>query len=91
MYKITRYTYNKAKRLGVVVKSSTRKNKKIDVYRANQKIASIGAYGMNDFPTYIKKRGITYAKKRRELYKQRHQKDRKKKWTNGWLADQLLW
>jgi len=91
MYKITRYTYNKAKRLGVVVKPSTRKNKKIDVYRANQKIASVGAYGMNDFPTYIKNRGITYAKKRRELYKQRHQKDRKKKWTNGWLADQLLW
>ena len=91
MYKIKIYTYNKAKKIGVVVKPSTRKNKKIDVYRLNQKIASVGAYGMNDFPTYIEKRGLTYAKKRRELYKQRHEKDRKKKWTNGWLADQLLW
>jgi len=91
MYKITSYTYNKAKQMGVNVKHSTRKNKKIDVYRDNKKIASIGAYGMNDFPTYIKKCGITYAKKRRKLYKQRHEKDRKKKWTNGWLSDKLLW
>lgn len=91
MYKITRYTYNKAKKIGVVVKHSTRKNKKIDVYRNNQKIASVGAYGMNDFPTYIEKCGLKYAKKRRELYKQRHKKDLKKKWTRGWLADQLLW
>lgn len=91
MYKITRYTYNKAKQIGVKVKPSTRKNKKIDVYRGNEKIGSVGAYGMNDFPTYMKKCGVTYAKKRRALYKQRHKKDRKKKWTNGWLADQLLW
>ena len=46
---------------------------------------------MNDYPTYIKTRGLTYANKRRKLYKMRHDKDRKKKWTRGWLADQLLW
>ena len=91
MYTITQYTYKKAKKLGVVVKPSTNKTKKIDVYRNRKKIASVGAYGMNDFPTFIKKYGISYAKKRRELYKMRHQKDRTKKWTRGWLADQLLW
>ena len=54
-------------------------------------IASVGANGMNDFPTYIRKRGLKYAKTRRRLYKMRHEKDRHEKWTNGWLADKLLW
>jgi hypothetical protein len=91
MYSITKYTYKKAKKLGVKVKPSTNKTKKLDVYKNDKKIASIGAHGMNDFPTYIKKRGMKYAKTRRRLYKKRHQKDRHKKWTNGWLADKLLW
>jgi len=88
---ITKYTYKKAKKIGVSVKSSTNKNKKIDVFRNGYKIASVGARGMNDYPTYIKTQGLSYANKRRKLYKIRHNKDRKKKWTRGWLADQLLW
>ena len=91
MYQITQYTYKKAKNMGVVVKPSTNKTKKIDVYRNNRKIASVGANGMNDYPTYMKTRGKSFANNRRRLYKIRHEKDRKKKWTNGWLADKLLW
>ena len=90
-YAITPYTYKQAKKLGVVVKPSTNKTKKIDVYKHNRKIASVGAYGMNDYPTYMKLRGKTYAKTRRRLYKIRHNKDRKTRWTHGWLADKLLW
>jgi len=102
-YKITNYTYKQAKRLGVVVKPSLDKTKKIDVYRTSKtgtdkknnktmkKIASVGANGMNDFPTYIQKKGLTFAKTRRRLYKMRHEKDRKTKWSRGWLADKLLW
>ena len=90
-YKITKYTLDKAKKLGIEVKHSTNKTKKIDVYRKGKKIASIGARGMNDFPTYIKKNGLGYAKTRRRLYKIRHEKDRHTKWSNGWLADKLLW
>lgn len=90
-YKITKYTLKKAKKLGVQVKHSTNKTKKIDVYKKGKKIASIGARGMNDFPTYIKKNGINYAKTRRRLYKMRHERDRHAKWSNGWLADKLLW
>jgi hypothetical protein len=85
------YTYRKARKIGVTVKPSTNKTKKIDVFKKNKKIASVGANGMNDFPTYIKKFGMKYAKTRRRLYRMRHEKDRHKKWTNGWLADQLLW
>ena len=90
-YKIKNYTLKKAKQLGVIVKHSTNNTKKIDVYKHGKKIASIGARGMNDYPTYIKKKGISYAKTRRRLYKMRHERDRHTKWSNGWLADKLLW
>lgn len=91
MYSITNYTYKQAKKLGVVVKPSLNSTKKLNVYKGNKKIASIGAYGMSNFPTYMKTRGITYAKKRRRLYKMRHEKDRHVKWSRGWLSDKLLW
>ena len=91
MYNIKNYTYKKAKKLGLQVKPSTNKTKKIDVYKNDKKIASVGANGMNDYPTYIKKSGMKYAKTRRRLYKKRHEKDRHIKWSNGWLADILLW
>ena len=99
-YSITKYTYNKAKQFGVSVKPSTNKTKKIDVYKKSKnrkkgntliKVASIGAAGMNDYPTYAKKRGLQYAKTRRRLYKIRHNKDRKTRGTPGWYADKLLW
>lgn len=90
-YNITNYTYQKAKQIGVIVKPSNNRTKKIDVYRRGNKIASVGAYGMNDYPTYIKTKGSKFAKTRRRLYKIRHNKDRKTKWSNGWLADKLLW
>ena len=90
-YTITKYTRRQARRIGVTVKPSSNRTKKIDVYRDGIKIAAVGAYGMNDYPTYMKLRGPKYAKTRRRLYKIRHDSDRKEKWTNGWLADQLLW
>ncbi|MEI7487602.1 MAG: hypothetical protein WCJ72_09375 [Chryseobacterium sp.] len=90
-YTNTKYTYRQAKKMGVTVKPSTNKTKKIDVIKQGKKIASVGAYGMNDYPTYMKLKGNKYAKTRRRLYKIRHEKDRKTKWTRGWLADKLLW
>jgi hypothetical protein len=92
-YHITKYTFKQAKKLGVRVVPSTNKTKKIDVYKLsnNKKIASVGANGMNDFPTFMAKMGPKYAKTRRRLYKMRHEKDRHIKWSNGWLADKLLW
>jgi hypothetical protein len=91
VYKITNYTYKKAKKLKLTVKPSTNKTKKIDVYKNDKKIASVGAHGMNDYPTYIQKNGIKFAKTRRRLYRIRHEKDRHIKYSNGWFADKLLW
>lgn len=90
-YNIKPYTYKQAKKLGVSVKPSTNKTKKIDVFRNNKKIASVGANGMNDFPTYIQKRGMKYAKTRRRLYRIRHESDRHIKNSNGYWASNLLW
>jgi len=60
MYKITEYTKARAKELGVTVKPSTNKNKKIDVYKSGIKIASVGGINQDgtpymDYPNYIKK------------------------------------
>ena len=90
-YTITSYTYKQAKKIGVRVEPSKDKTKKIDVIKQGNRIASVGAYGMNDYPTYIKRKGMDYAKTRRRLYKIRHKKDRKVKGSRGWFADKLLW
>ena len=90
-YKITSYTLKKARKLGLEIKPSSNKTKKLDVFRKDKKIASIGAYGMKDYPTYQIENGKRYANTRRRLYKIRHNRDRKKRWTRGWLSDQLLW
>jgi len=89
MYSITNYTRKQAKRLGVTVKPSTNPTKKIDVFKGDKKVASVGALGMMDYPTYIQKKGRTFANHRRRLYKIRHKKDRHQ--GPGYYADQLLW
>ena len=92
-YQILPYTRKKAKRLNVLVKPAQHnKTKKIDVFTKQGKyITSVGAKGMNDYPTYWKNQGKLFANKRRRLYKMRHEKDRHKRGSNGWYADQLLW
>jgi hypothetical protein len=91
-YHITAYTKRKAKQLGVTVKPSTVDGKKIDVFnKKGEKVASIGAAGMGDYPTFMKKYGREYANSRRKLYKQRHEKDRHKRGSAGYYADKLLW
>lgn len=90
-YVITSYTREKAKNLGVTVKRSTVKGKKIDVFKNGKKVASVGALGYGDYPTFVRKKGLEYADKRRMAYKLRHEKDRHKVGTNGYYADKLLW
>ena len=90
-YKITNYTKEKAKKLGVEVKVSKVKGKKLDVFKDGKKIASVGALGYSDYPTYVKTKGKDYANKRKNLYKIRHKKDKDIKGTKGYYADKLLW
>jgi hypothetical protein len=91
-YKIKRHTYIQAKKLGVTVKPSKNKNKKIDVFnKKGDKIASVGQLGYSDYPTYIQTKGKKYADERRKLYKIRHKKFRNKRGTPSYYADKLLW
>ena len=91
-YVITQYTKNQAKKYGVTVKRSTVKGKKIDVFdKGGKKLASVGALGYGDYPTFMRTKGIEYADSRRRLYKQRHEKDRHIRGSAGFWADKLLW
>jgi hypothetical protein len=92
MYKILPYTLIQSKKLGVIVKPSNKKDKKIDVYNKDNKyMLSIGFLGYNDYPNFINKFGKEYADKKRILYKKRHEKDRNIKGSKGFYADKLLW
>ena len=90
-YSITLYTKKQAKKIGVEVKPSKVKGKKIDVFKKGKKVASVGAIGYGDYPTYLKTKGKKYADERRRLYKIRHQNNRTKVGSNGYYADKLLW
>lgn len=91
-YRIKAYSYAQAKKLGVTIKPSSRKGKKIDVFnRQGEKLASIGALGMGDFPTYTQTKGKEFADGRRKAYKMRHEKDRHVRGTAGFFADRILW
>jgi len=86
-YKIQPYTKEKAKQLEVEVKPSTNPEKKIDVFKENKKIASVGAVGYSDYPTFLLK-DKSLANFRRKLYHLRH---KKANGINGYYARELLW
>ncbi len=78
-------------KLGVQVKPSKLKGKKIDVFKDGKKVASVGAIGYGDYPTFKRTKGKKYADERRRLYKIRHNKNRNKRGTPSYYADKLLW
>jgi hypothetical protein len=87
MYDILPYSYNQAKKLGVEIKPSTMKGKKIDVYKNGIKITSIGALGYSDFP-HLLQTDKNLALKRREMYRSRHKNNIG---TAGFYATNILW
>ena len=91
MYEIKALQRKNARRIGVTIKPSTRKGKKIDVFKDGKKVASVGALGYGDYATFLKEKGREFADNRRRLYKIRHEKNRKKVGTNSYYADQILW
>jgi len=75
----------KAARIGVSVRPSTVKGKKLDVFNKDgEKVASIGAMEYEDFNTHGDK-------ERRRLYKIRHEKTRHKRGSPSYFADNILW
>ena len=73
-----------AKKINVEVKPSSVKNKKLDVFKDDKKVASIGDIRYSDFLQHGDK-------KRQSNYKSRHSNNRSKKGTPGFYADRILW
>ncbi len=89
MYKIKNYSYEQAKKLGVEIKPSKTKNKKIDVYKDNALIYSIGDKRYFDYPTYLQE-NKKIAEERKRLYHIRHRKDNIPN-TKGFYSLKILW
>ena len=90
-YTITAHTRAQAAALGVAVRPSTTRGKKIDVVKNGKKVASVGAAGYGDYPTYLRTHGQEYAKERRRLYRLRHAADLAVRGSPGFFAGRLLW
>jgi len=91
-YKITKYSFDQARKLGVTIKPSTKKSKKIDVFDKNGSlICSIGDTKYGDYPTYREKSGLDFANERRRLYRLRHTGEDKKIGSCGYYAWKILW
>ena len=72
------------KKIGVTVKRSTRAGKKVDIYKGDKKVASIGDINYKDFT-------VTGDKDRQKAYKSRFAKTRNKVGTPSYYADRVLW
>ena len=95
-YTILPYHKTQAKKLGVTIRPSTSRGKKIDVFKNGKKVATIGAMGYGDYAIYksLERQGKVpkgYANQRRIAYKTRHRKDRFVRGSNGYYADNILW
>ena len=89
MYIIKKYSYDQAKKLKVVIRPSNFKNKKIDVFKGDVFICSIGDSRYNDYPTYLEI-NKELADKRRMLYHLRHKKENIEG-TKGYYSLHILW
>ena len=89
-YKLRKQHFTEAKRLGVEIKPSTNKGKKIDVLRPDDKKVSIGAMGYKDYLMY-KDEDDELADVKRDAYHARHDCKNKKKGTAGYYACGILW
>ena len=74
----------RAKQLGVTVKPSARKHKKLDVFKEGKYVASIGDIRYSDFLQHGDE-------SRRKQYKKRHESNRHKDGSAGFYADRILW
>ena len=89
MYTIKKYSYDQAKKLKVDIRPSNFINKKIDVFKDDVFICSIGDIRYIDYPSYLEiNKEMAY--KRRTLYHQRHKRDNIKN-TKGYYALNILW
>lgn len=89
-YKIKPQQIAAAKKLGVTIKPSQAKGKKIAVFKAGEKVADIGALGYGDYWTYYA--GDPFlARAKRKAYQARHNGEQNKIGSPGYYAYYILW
>lgn len=92
-YKIEPEQKKNAKKLGVIIKPSKNRGKKIDIFKKIDEnliyITSIGDSNYLDYYKYLKLYGPIYANMRKRLYNKRHKNY--KKGSKGYYAKQILW
>lgn len=91
VYIIDKKVFQNADRLGVTIKPSTVKHKKLDVFKEGKKVVSVGDTRYNDYNSYIKTKGLAYANERKRLYNIRHNKTKDVKGSPSYFANELLW
>jgi hypothetical protein len=79
-----------------VIRPSTEKNKKLDVYKNGIKVASVGDIRYGDYWTYVQDEKYNRAPKgtaaeRRRLYKIRNANECAAKGSVGYYACKILW
>jgi hypothetical protein len=79
-----------ARKLGVTIRPSTVKGKKISVYKNGEKIADIGATGYGDYWTYYQSDKYL-ARYKRASYQVRHEGEQNKIGSPGYYAWYILW
>ena len=89
-YKIKSQQKKAAKELGVTIKPSEVKGKKIAVFKNGEKVADIGAIGYGDYWTYYEK-DIYFAAAKRKAYQARHKGEQNKIGSPGYYAWYILW
>lgn len=87
-----------AQKIGLTVKRSSNKSKKLDCFDKNgKKIRSKGAKGMNDFVIYKHSDEMDFALKRQKLFYKRHEKNIQNKFAKdgrlsaAYLSAKILW
>jgi hypothetical protein len=90
MYQILPYSYQQAKRLNVFIRPSENPKKKVDVYKNDKKVASIGDVNYQDYPHYLQK-DKALAENRRRLYRIRHKGEADNVGSPGYYASKILW
>jgi len=98
-YKIKPRQFKAAKRINVEIKPSSKKNKKIDIYKDDKIIGSIGGVKKDntfymDYASYLETLPKKEANQKKENYLKRHSKEPKMKdgkRTNSYYSDVILW
>lgn len=90
MYKISSRQNSIAKELGVEIRPSENKKKKIDVYKNGKFVTSVGASDYGDYFIFLNTHDKEFAQNRRRLYDLRT-KSKSVLGSPNWYARHLLW